>query len=129
MVDRLGELVRRDVDRRSHNCWARRARQFQRVRPSRELVDAEQPAVGRRGEAFGHDDMLGDSSDLDHAVVEAGPEEVAAFAFDRGGDPRLAVLAYGPDEAAIPRRALGDVRHGRHRPPSAIAGRRPFSAR
>uniref|UniRef100_A0A0N4ZJU1 RING-type domain-containing protein n=1 Tax=Parastrongyloides trichosuri TaxID=131310 RepID=A0A0N4ZJU1_PARTI len=43
-------------------------------------------------------------------VVDAGPEQVAALALNRAGDPRLAVGRRGPDEAAVPGRALGLMR-------------------
>ncbi|MNT25923.1 hypothetical protein D3C72_1614680 [compost metagenome] len=43
-------------------------------------------------------------------VVNAGPEQVAALALHRAGDPWLAVRRLGPDEAAVPGRALGLMR-------------------
>ncbi|MNT12222.1 hypothetical protein D3C72_1471430 [compost metagenome] len=43
-------------------------------------------------------------------MVDAGPEEVAALALNRAGDPRLAVGRLGPDEAAVPGGAMGLMR-------------------
>src|SRR6185312_979359 len=54
--------------------------------------------------------VLGYGTDFDLAVVETGPEQIAAFDFDCGRDPGAAVLGMRPDESAVPRRALGDVR-------------------
>jgi hypothetical protein len=54
--------------------------------------------------------VLGDDADLDLAVVEARPEEVAAFALDGARDPWSPILGARPDEAAVPWRLLRDVR-------------------
>ncbi|MNQ81884.1 hypothetical protein D3C85_969220 [compost metagenome] len=43
-------------------------------------------------------------------MVDAGPEQIAALALNRAGDPWLAVRRLGPDEAAIPGRTFGLMR-------------------
>ena len=108
LIGGFRKLVGRNVDR--HRVIVRTARSPVPTRPPVcEVIDTEELAVGRSRKTLGHDDVLGDGGDLDHAVVEARPEEVAAFAFDRGRDPRATILGVSPDETAVPRRPLGDV--------------------
>lgn len=75
------------------------------------LVHAERDAVAGHHQRRRHADVQVDQFRLALRMVDAGPEQVAAFALDGGGDPRLAVLGLTPHEGAIPRRVRGHVRH------------------
>jgi hypothetical protein len=74
------------------------------------LVHAHGDAVAGRDQRRRHRDVLVDQLGLAGRVVDAGPEQVAAFALHGAGDPGLAVGRLRPDEAAVPGRALGHVR-------------------
>lgn len=58
-----------------------------------------------------HRDVQVDQFRFAHRVIDAGPEQIAPFAFHRGGNPRLAVGGPGPHEGAVPRRPFCHVRH------------------
>jgi hypothetical protein len=66
--------------------------------------DALEHPVGRCGQPRRNGDSDVHHRRLAERMIDARPEEVAAFALHGGGDPWLAACRRCPDEAAVPRR-------------------------
>lgn len=78
--------------------------------PISQFVDAEQYAVRWCLQPLGHSDVQIDRTRLGGWEIEAGPEQVAAFALHGSRDPRQSRRRLGPDKAAVPGRAHRDMR-------------------
>ena len=104
----LQQLVRADVER--DRIGIRQARAPVIGAPAILLLHAFGDAVAGSHQRTRHADVLDDLLRFALRVIDAGPQQVATLALHRAGHPRLAARRGGPDEAAIPGRALGHVR-------------------
>ena len=106
---RLQHLVRADVD--GHGVGVGPLHPPVEGAPALAGVShAQEDTVGGGRQAGADRHVLVHHRGLAEGMVDARPEQVAAHALHRRGDPGLAAVGLRPDEAVVPRRALGHVR-------------------